>query len=222
MNLTGICKTLLLRIFCDMREHTEIWCSRLVFLIGPWMALWMVETLNENNVFTDLACNNEVKVDGTYITLTGRKAQSGTAYITVGYTKPSGGYYTGNQFYKENTGAVCTGWYASSSKTVVGPCYCGMIVGLNTQINYLAWTTFCLSLLRETVEGMSYRYQTDVASLQYGDQTWYYSVSQVEQSFASSTTIDNTQPPDRRFYIGAYTGDFVTQALTALLDSIYT
>ena len=177
---------------------------------------------NESNVFTDLACNNEVKVDGTYITLTGRKAQSGTAYITVGYTKPSGGYYTGNQFYKENTGAVCTGWYASSSKTVVGPCYCGMIVGLNTQLNYLAWTTFCLSLLRETVEGMSYRYQTDVASLQYGDQTWYYSVSQVEQSFASSTTIDNTQPPDRRFYIGAYTGDFVTQALTALLDSIYT
>lgn len=31
------------------------WISRLVFLLGPWAALWMVEILNENDVFQDLA-----------------------------------------------------------------------------------------------------------------------------------------------------------------------
>ena len=42
------------RLFRDMRGQPGKWISRLVFLLGPWMALWMVETLNENNVFTDL------------------------------------------------------------------------------------------------------------------------------------------------------------------------
>lgn len=30
------------------------WLARLVFLLGPWACLWMVETLNENDVFSDL------------------------------------------------------------------------------------------------------------------------------------------------------------------------
>lgn len=38
----------------DMRERPGVWSSRLVFLLGPWFALWMVETLNENNIFEDL------------------------------------------------------------------------------------------------------------------------------------------------------------------------
>ena len=42
------------RLFQDMKEHPEKWISRLVFLLGPWMAFWMVETLNENNIFIDL------------------------------------------------------------------------------------------------------------------------------------------------------------------------
>lgn len=187
---------------------------------GFGLILYAKGMKNENNKFTDLACDNEVSVDGTHIILKSTKAQSGNAYITIGYTKPVGGYYQNNQYYMKNTGNVCTGWYASSVKTVAGDCYCGMIVGLNG--TSLAWTTFCLSLLRETVEGMQYRYQTDVGSLEWNNQTWYYSVSQIENSYASSTTLDNTQPPERRFYIGAYTGDFVTTALTKLLDAIYT
>lgn len=42
------------RLFQDMKGHPEKWISRLVFLLGPWMAFWMVETLNENNIFIDL------------------------------------------------------------------------------------------------------------------------------------------------------------------------
>ena len=42
------------RLFYAIREHSGLWCSRLVFLLGPWMALWMVETLNENDVLEDL------------------------------------------------------------------------------------------------------------------------------------------------------------------------
>lgn len=42
------------RLLWDIREHPGKWCSRLVFLLGPWAAFWMVETLNENNVVTDL------------------------------------------------------------------------------------------------------------------------------------------------------------------------
>lgn len=41
-------------LFRDMRGQPGKWMSRLIFLLGPWSALWMVETLNENNVVTDL------------------------------------------------------------------------------------------------------------------------------------------------------------------------
>ena len=43
------------RLTRDMVEHPGRWASRLVFLLGPWACLWMVEILNENNVFKDLA-----------------------------------------------------------------------------------------------------------------------------------------------------------------------
>ena len=38
----------------DLQNHPDKWLSRLVFLLGPWACLWMVETLNQNNVFKDL------------------------------------------------------------------------------------------------------------------------------------------------------------------------
>lgn len=37
----------------DLREGK--WSSRLAFLLGPWACLWMVEILNENDIFEDLA-----------------------------------------------------------------------------------------------------------------------------------------------------------------------
>ena len=39
----------------DLRNNPGRWVSRLVFLLGPWVCLWMVEILNENDVFDDLA-----------------------------------------------------------------------------------------------------------------------------------------------------------------------
>ena len=39
----------------DLRNNPGWWVSRLVFLLGPWVCLWMVEILNENDVFEDLA-----------------------------------------------------------------------------------------------------------------------------------------------------------------------
>ena len=39
----------------DWRDHPGKWASRLVFILGPWVCLWMVEILNENDVFDDLA-----------------------------------------------------------------------------------------------------------------------------------------------------------------------
>ena len=36
------------------RERRGEWLSRLVFLLGPWMCLWIVEILNQNDVFQDL------------------------------------------------------------------------------------------------------------------------------------------------------------------------
>lgn len=173
-----------------------------------------------NNVFTDLLCNNDIDIDDTYITVTSHAAQSGSAYITIGYTKPSSeGYYTNNRFYAHDIGFICSGWYASANKTVVGDCYSGMIVGLNG--SNLTWTTFCISLLQSTVQGMAYRYELNQGTLPYNGQTWYYSYSRVEGSIATSTNLDNTQPTERRFYIGDYSGDFVPVALTQLLDSIY-
>jgi len=38
----------------DLRENPGKWLSRLVFLLGPWACFWMVEILNQNNVFADL------------------------------------------------------------------------------------------------------------------------------------------------------------------------
>ena len=36
------------------RAQPGLWLSRLVFLLGPWVCLWMVEILNENDIFEDL------------------------------------------------------------------------------------------------------------------------------------------------------------------------
>ena len=43
------------RLVKDWRNNPGKWASRLVFLLGPWVCLWMVEILNENDVFEDLA-----------------------------------------------------------------------------------------------------------------------------------------------------------------------
>ncbi len=43
------------RLVRDWRDNPGKWLSRLVFLLGPWVCLWMVEILNENDVFDDLA-----------------------------------------------------------------------------------------------------------------------------------------------------------------------
>ncbi len=43
------------RLVQDMKTFPGKWASRLVFLLGPWACLWMVEILNENDVFEDLA-----------------------------------------------------------------------------------------------------------------------------------------------------------------------
>ncbi|NBI68374.1 LTA synthase family protein [Pseudoflavonifractor sp. 60] len=43
------------RLVRDLEECPSKWASRLVFLLGPWVCLWMVEILNENDVFDDLA-----------------------------------------------------------------------------------------------------------------------------------------------------------------------
>lgn len=43
------------RLVKDWRNNPGKWVSRLVFLLGPWVCLWMVEILNENDVFEDLA-----------------------------------------------------------------------------------------------------------------------------------------------------------------------
>ena len=42
------------RLVDDIRSHPGKWGSRLVFLLGPWVCLWMVEILNQNDVFEDL------------------------------------------------------------------------------------------------------------------------------------------------------------------------
>ena len=42
------------RLVADMRARPGKWLSRLVFLLGPWLCLWMVEILNENDIFEDL------------------------------------------------------------------------------------------------------------------------------------------------------------------------
>lgn len=42
------------RLVADMKGQPWKWLSRLVFLLGPWAAFWMVGILNQNDVFSDL------------------------------------------------------------------------------------------------------------------------------------------------------------------------
>ena len=42
------------RLADSFRREPDRWLARLVFLLGPWVCLWMVEILNENDVFSDL------------------------------------------------------------------------------------------------------------------------------------------------------------------------
>ena len=42
------------RLVSDWKAQPGKWMSRLVFLLGPWVCLWMVEILNQNDVFEDL------------------------------------------------------------------------------------------------------------------------------------------------------------------------
>lgn len=42
------------RLAADMRSNPGKWLSRLVFLTGPWVCLWIVEILNQNDIFSDL------------------------------------------------------------------------------------------------------------------------------------------------------------------------
>lgn len=42
------------KLFRNMKQQPGKWLSRLIFLLGPWAAFWMVEILNENDVFSDL------------------------------------------------------------------------------------------------------------------------------------------------------------------------
>ena len=39
------------RLVRDWRDNPGKWLSRLVFLLGPWVCMWMVEILNENVMF---------------------------------------------------------------------------------------------------------------------------------------------------------------------------
>lgn len=42
------------RLVADWKNQPGKWLARLVFLLGPWAAFWMVEILNQNDVFSDL------------------------------------------------------------------------------------------------------------------------------------------------------------------------
>ena len=42
------------RLVRDIRDNPGKWGSRVVLLLGPWACLWMVEILNQNDVFQDL------------------------------------------------------------------------------------------------------------------------------------------------------------------------
>lgn len=49
-----LCDDSAARFLRKMREEPGKWASRFLLLLGPWTAFWMVELLNENDVFTDL------------------------------------------------------------------------------------------------------------------------------------------------------------------------
>ena len=40
--------------WADLRERPGLWASRFALLLGPWVSFWIVELLNQNNVFGDL------------------------------------------------------------------------------------------------------------------------------------------------------------------------
>ena len=40
--------------WADLHERPGLWASRFVLLLGPWASFWMVELLNQNDVFGDL------------------------------------------------------------------------------------------------------------------------------------------------------------------------
>ncbi len=42
------------RLWDRVRSQPGLWCSRLVLLLAPWVCFWMVEILNQNDVFADL------------------------------------------------------------------------------------------------------------------------------------------------------------------------
>ena len=44
----------LARLKRSLRREPGAWLARLAFLLGPWACFWMVEILNENDVFEDL------------------------------------------------------------------------------------------------------------------------------------------------------------------------
>lgn len=130
-----------------------------------------------------------------------------------------------NPYYATEIGTSVTGWYTSGQKIVTGDCYMGVCVALKSTNVLLYWGAFCLSLSEDVVRGMTYRYGTgiNVGSFTYHNQTWYYSHDQIQGSYASSTTLDNTQPPERRYYYGDLgAGEFdIVEILTSFLDSIY-
>ena len=101
-----------------------------------------------------------------------------------------------------------------------------MVVGRDIVGNWLNWATYCISLLEATAEGMNYHdnFWKQSGTLVYNSQTWYYSY-EAAGALATTTERDNTQPPNRRFYIGDFdssVNDFTQLALTMLLDYIYT
>ena len=49
-----LCRDGMLRLAANVRERPEQWLSRLIFLLGPWVSFWMVEILNEKDVFKDM------------------------------------------------------------------------------------------------------------------------------------------------------------------------
>ncbi len=135
-------------------------------------------------------------------------------------------YNTESPFFKNDTGQVCTGWYASSYKNVIGDSYCGMLVAYMPWAHYLTWTPFCLSLHEQTANNMQYRYGLSSyrGNFVYNGQKWYYSHDQIEQSYASSMDIDQTNPPERRYYYGSLDRGideaYLAEILTDFLESI--
>lgn len=176
--------------------------------------------------YTNILCNNLLEVTDLKIELTARAAQTGVGFVTIQYMKPTGGYYTGNRFYESEITPsglyIVTGWGTWARKTVAGDCYVGMLVAYYRPWNYLFWRPFCLSKLEATANGMSYRDGKATGHITYDDgNTWYYSMDQENQSYASSMTIDNTQPQSKRFYYGEMNPISWTDMLYAVLDEIY-